>query len=187
MRIRIPSRRKWAPLLVMFAVAGSLLSATAGTVQAETSRDRASSSARLIDFYEFRPRHADRMCLDVAHASVAHAADVVQGTCWGGTNQHWQWIQVAAGVYEIRAQHSDMCLDVAHASPAHGANVVQGRCTSGNNQHWRFIDQGNGFFELRPAHTNNKCLDVAHASTAHGADVIQANCSRGTNQQWRRL
>ena len=39
--------------------------------------------------YRIVARHSQK-CLDVAHASVAHGADVVQGTCWNpGYNQRW--------------------------------------------------------------------------------------------------
>ncbi|MFI9644057.1 RICIN domain-containing protein [Micromonospora sp. NPDC051925] len=47
----------------------------------------AARSTLPVDYYEFRARHSDR-CLDVTNASTAHGAQVVQGTCWGGTTQH---------------------------------------------------------------------------------------------------
>jgi hypothetical protein len=39
---------------------------------------------------EIRPRHSDK-CLDVANLSIAHGADVLQGTCWHGPNQLWRF------------------------------------------------------------------------------------------------
>ncbi|MFJ6195058.1 RICIN domain-containing protein [Micromonospora sp. NPDC092111] len=98
--------------------------------------------------------------------------------------QHWRWISVGNGYYEIRAQHSNKCLDVANASTAHGASVVQGDCWGGTNQHWRFVNLGNGFYEIRARHSD-RCLDVANGSIAHGAYVVQGTCWGGTNQQWR--
>ncbi|TDB82225.1 hypothetical protein E1091_18780, partial [Micromonospora fluostatini] len=92
-------------------------------------------------YYETRPQHSGK-CLDVAHASNAHGASVVQGDCWGGTNQHWRFVNLGNGFYEIRARHSDRCLDVANASIAHGAYVVQGTCWGGTNQHWRLVYAG---------------------------------------------
>lgn len=81
------------------------------------------------------------MCLDVAHASLAHAAAVVQGTCWGGTNQQWSFLPIGDdGYYLVVARHSGKCLDVAHISPSAGARVVQGNCWYGTNQMWRFAD-----------------------------------------------
>src|SRR4051812_35214462 len=52
-------------------------------------------------------------CLDVANASAANGANVIQYTCGGGQNQQWQW--VATGSYfQVRARHSGKCLDVVN-------------------------------------------------------------------------
>jgi hypothetical protein len=77
--------------------------------------------------------------LDVAYASLAHGADVIQGTCWGGANQQWYFGAGTNGFYEIRARHSSKCLDVANASTTHAADVIQGTCSGGANQKWRFL------------------------------------------------
>ncbi|MFI9559524.1 RICIN domain-containing protein [Nonomuraea endophytica] len=89
-------------------------------------------------------RHSGK-CLDVAHASLKHGANVLQGTCGGAgstTNQFWSMRPVRAGFlqpFRLRAHHSGRCLDVANANLAHGADVVQATCAgagSGNNQLW---------------------------------------------------
>ncbi|MEW2136608.1 RICIN domain-containing protein [Streptomyces sp. NPDC005409] len=37
-------------------------------------------------------RHSDK-CLDVAHGSIAHAANVLQGTRWSpGLSQQWRFV-----------------------------------------------------------------------------------------------
>jgi hypothetical protein len=84
----------------------------------------------------------DGMCLDVAHASRAHATPVVQGTCWGGANQQWRFQEITddPGYYLVVARHSGMCLDVAHVSTAAGGRLVQGICGAGANQRWRFTN-----------------------------------------------
>jgi hypothetical protein len=117
---------------VVAGLVGSLLAAAALITQAP----RPASAS--VTFYEVRAEHSDK-CLDVAWASTAHAADVIQGNCVGGANQHWRLATVGGGFYEIRAQHSDKCLDVAWASTAHMANVIQGNCVGGANQHWRLV------------------------------------------------
>ena len=87
--------------------------------------------------YELRPRHAPTMCLDVAHMSRLHGADVVQASCWGGANQQWRLVGTDSGFYKLVSRHSGLCLDVANGSIAHGADVVQARCWSpGFNQQW---------------------------------------------------
>jgi hypothetical protein len=88
-----------------------------------------------------------RMCLDVAGASRAHAANVIQSTCGGpaATSQLWsfKYIMSTKGPYDwyqIVNQNSGMCLDVAFGRLEHGAKVVQGNCGgpgAGSNQLWR--------------------------------------------------
>ncbi len=125
-------------------------------------------------------------CLDVAHASKANGAPVIQYTCHDSDNQ--QWIGVSAGgpnTFYIKAKHSGKCLDVAHASKANGAQVIQYTCHEGVNQQWKSVeDKDHKGFYLVAKHSG-KCLDVAHASTANGARVIQYTCHHGLNQLWR--
>lgn len=77
-------------------------------------------------------------CLDVAHASTAHLADVIQGTCGNGWNQQWKLVGTDSNWWMLVARHSGKCLDVAHMSTAHTANVIQGTCWGGYNQQWQF-------------------------------------------------
>jgi hypothetical protein len=86
-------------------------------------------------------------CLDVAGASRAHAAEVIQSTCGGpaATSQLWSFNYVKSTKgpyhwYQIVNQNSGMCLDVAFGYLQHGAKVVQGTCNgrgAGSNQLWR--------------------------------------------------
>lgn len=146
-----------------------------------------SASAMAADeFFELVALHSKK-CVDVANASVAHAAAVVQANCWGGGNQKWRFNDVGNGYYNIIAQHSGKCLDVANASVADAAAVVQGRCWNGGNQKWRLKQVGSeggiNIYEIIAQHSG-KCLDVAHASLAHAASVVQARCWGGANQRF---
>lgn len=145
------------------------------------------------------------MCLDVAHASMAHAAPVVQAHCWSGHNQQWRLVPQGDGVrFKIQARHSNLCLDVAHASRQHGARVVQANCSGGSNQVWWFAPR-EGWRPLvegpigRVPHINHSAaivsdhtgmvLDVLNRSQAHAAPVVVAGLGDGrepaTNQLWR--
>ena len=115
---------------------------------------------------------------------------MVQGTCWGGTNQQWylrfaEFPEGPGPYYELVARHSGMCLDVAYASMAHAANVIQGTCWRGENQKWYLRPSATpGYYEVVAKHSN-MCLDVAYASMAHAANVVQGTCWGGANQLWR--
>jgi Ricin-type beta-trefoil lectin domain-like len=133
-------------------------------------------------YFELVARHSGK-CLDVAHISEEDGADVLQGTCWGGPNQHWWLRSVGNGYYEIVARHSGKCLDVAGASQDHAADVIQWTCAGVPNQQWQFRHVGSGYYDIVARHSG-KCLDVAYASQAHAANVIQGTCWGGANQRW---
>jgi hypothetical protein len=151
-----------------------------------------------------QPQHTQGKCLDVAHESTAHLANVLQGYCTGRWNQQWYLIPTDTEYryFEIHARHSGKCLDVAHASQAHGADVIQAWCSGRANQQWKFVAEndvrghgappiarpwGDGTYRIVARHSG-KCLDVAHMSGAHAADVVQANCwNPGANQRWRKI
>ncbi|MEV8537229.1 RICIN domain-containing protein [Streptomyces sp. NPDC051211] len=176
------------------ALAGSLwgLTGPAGAAQAAPVAEGT--------YYQIIARHSGK-CLDVAHASTDHAADVIQGNCSGGRNQQWRVEAQGDGLFEIQARHSGKCLDVAHASRAHAADVIQGTCLGGKNQFWWFKSvPGEGRLADGPdgavpstgqnvkivAEHSGLVLDVAHGSIAHAANVLQANpWDPGFNQQWR--
>jgi hypothetical protein len=131
-------------------------------------------------------------CLDVAYASQAHAANVVQGTCESRTNQQWSRVPTDNGYFRLVARHSGKCLDVYKYGYTHGTNVVQGTCWDpGYNQQWKFVDVAGPIwsytgtpFTLVARHSP-LCLDVQNASQAHAANVLAANCWNGANQIWR--
>lgn len=79
-------------LLVTIAMA--LLGIAGLTVGASAATGQALSDTVTTQYYEVRAQHSNK-CLDVRDASVAHGADVIQGDCWGGTNQHWRFVAVS--------------------------------------------------------------------------------------------
>ncbi|NUW38980.1 RICIN domain-containing protein [Nonomuraea rhodomycinica] len=172
-----------------------------GMLAAPGPAEAAASSPGPVRWYQIIAQHSGK-CLDVAYASQAHAANVVQGTCGGpgaGYNQQWRVVfrNGVDGPARIIARHSGKCLDVAYASLAHAANVVQGTCGgpgAGDNQFWTQVPvpgrawQGTGGPVRLVALHSGKCLDVAYASLAHAANVVQGTCGgpgSGGNQIWR--
>ena len=166
-------------LLGAVAVAATVLLGLSGAAQAGPAVNRLAGAA----YYELRPLSNPNMCLDVAHGSVVHGADVLQGSCWGGANQRWRLVDAGGGYVQLRPlSNPNRCLDVAWASPAHGADVIQGNCSGGTNQHWAV--QRTAGFDMVPARHSGRCLDVAHGSVVHGANVLQGTCWGGANQRW---
>jgi len=165
---------KLALLLVMVA---------ASTLMIGTQAAQAAPSS--YTYYQVVARHSDK-CLDVAFALKGDGTDVIQGSCWGGTNQQWYLRPMGNdGYYEMVARHSQKCLDVEHDSRFHGANVIQWTCHGGGNQQWYLRPVGvYGYYEV-VGRNSGMCLDVENISQDHMANVIQGMCWGGLNQQRR--
>jgi hypothetical protein len=123
------------------------------------------------------------LCLDVAGASHADGAPMIQWTCIGGGQQRFIARALGGGAYELRAQHSNKCLDVNAGSPSDGAIVQQYTCNGSPAQRWRVADLGSGQYQLRPETATNQCLDVMGASRTPGAGTQQYSCWSGANNQ----
>jgi len=137
--------------------------------------------------YELNPQHSFGKCLDVAGASQANSAAVIQFQCHDGDNQLFRFVRVVGSLYKIRAVHSDKCLDVAGASQANSAAVIQFQCRTGaTNQIFQLLDDKNqlGLTSRIAALHSGKCLDIQGGSPANGAHVIQFECHGGPNQRF---
>ena len=122
--------------------------------------------------------------LDVAGASTADGAAVIQWAGHGGSNQRWRLMPAADGAFTIVAVHSGKLLDVEAGSQADGARVIQWTAHGGPNQLWRTVPVADGEFNIVAVHSG-KLLDVAAASGADGAEIIQWTSHGGGNQRWR--
>jgi glucose/arabinose dehydrogenase len=138
--------------------------------------------------YRLLPTHipsgTPARCADVHSQSTASGADIVQWTCNGQTNQLFRFNHLGAGVYEIRAVHSNRCMGVQ--SNRNGADVVQLTCSSSGGQRWlvRPVSGQTGVFELVGQTSTPRCLHVSRSSTADGADIVHTSCNGGANQRF---
>ena len=123
------------------------------------------------------------MVLDVASASTANGANVLQWGATGGTNQRWTLTQLSGDYYSIIGVPSGRALEVYQAGTADGDNVSILDYSGANNQQWQFISVGNGYYRI-VNRNSGKDLDVAGQSEAAGANVAQYGYWGGENQQW---
>jgi glucose/arabinose dehydrogenase len=149
-----------------------------------TTRPTATPTAGST-FYRLVVRHSGKRA-DVAGASTADNAAVVQMAASGAASQDWQFTDMGGGYYRISNRNSGRCLDVSGASTADGAVVIQWACGTGANQQWQMVDLGTGYLHLVARHSA-KCLDVPGASAADNVQLVQWTCGTGTNQDWQRV
>ena len=74
--------------------------------------------------------------LDVAGASTADGAPVIQWDWHGGDNQLFEILPLEDGHVRLQARHSQKVLDVAGASAENGAPIIQWDWHGGDNQRW---------------------------------------------------
>ncbi|WP_338899628.1 RICIN domain-containing protein [Streptomyces sp. TG1A-60] len=153
-----------------------------GSVHVDDVRVRRGPGFTNDGYRNLVARHSAK-CADVAGASTADDADLVQSDCGAGQSQQWRLRDAGSGYVQLVARHSGKCADVAGASTADRADLVQSDCGAGQSQQWRLRDAGSGYVQLVARHSG-KCADVASVSTSDGARLIQYGCGTGQNQQW---
>jgi hypothetical protein len=120
---------------------------------------------------------------DVARASTADGAAVIQWPDTGAVNQKWTFQSTVDGYHTITCAASGKVLDVAGSSTADGARVVQATADGRASQQWQLRRQPDGVFLVVNRHSG-KVLDVSGGSTADGAVLIQYRDTGGSNQRW---
>jgi hypothetical protein len=124
-------------------------------------------------------------CLNVAKASTADKAPVIQYACVGAANERWRAVPQDDGSYQLVAEHSGKCLNVAGAATGNGAPLIQYRCVGAANERWTPLDRPESVEFTLVAQHSGRCLNVAGASTANGAAVIQYDClATARNEIW---
>lgn len=129
------------------------------------------------------------MAMDVAGASTATGALVIQWPKNGGANQEWTLQPVTGNVFTVRNVHSGMCLDVPGSSLSEGVQLDQWTCNGGAGQEWAFEAVGNyqsasdADFVLASMNSG-MTAEVKGYSTASHAAVDQWPSNGGANQVW---
>ncbi len=125
-------------------------------------------------------------CLDMAGGPAAKLPGdpAQQWTCWGGTNQEFQFTPVTGG-YKITVKSSGMQLDVTGGSTAtqNGARIIQYPYWGGSNEIWNLVPTSDRYFNI-VAKSSGSCLDVRGASKVNGAAIQQWTCWGSDNQKW---
>jgi hypothetical protein len=122
--------------------------------------------------------------LDVAGASTALGAKVIQYPATGGSNQRWNTVVLPDGNMQIINQHSGMCLSTNGLS---GSQLYQWTCTLGARQEWSGeLYQARFGFGGYTTHLQNPSsglyADVEGASGLAGTRIIGWSARGGYNQ-----
>jgi hypothetical protein len=119
-------------------------------------------------------------CLNVANASTANSAKVVQYTCVASaTNDKWVVVPKGNDLYWIQNVGSGKCLTVQNASTANNAPLIQYTCTTGANETWYIESQYERPTMRLISAGSGRCLDVPGNATANNVQLIQYTCQAG--------
>jgi len=145
-------------------------------------RSDAGRTALPVGQYTITSNHS-RLCLDIAGASTANAARVVQNACSASTSQRFDVLPEAGGSYRLSNALSHQSWDIDAISVANGALLIQWPDTGGDNQRF-FVNATNSGYQIVARHSN-RCLDVKDWSTAAGGNIQQWDCGGDqANQRW---
>lgn len=121
--------------------------------------------------------------MDVAGASTADGAKILQYTAKSALNQQFDVVALSDGSYSIRPAHSGKSLDVFERNPNDGAELRQWTYSGADNQRWHIDPVGGGSYSITSVFSG-KAVEVWQASTAAGAELRLNTYVGGANQKW---
>lgn len=159
-------------------------SSRSSSSSSSSSSSISSGAAANVDrgVYTLTSRQSGKL-LEVANASNAEGANVVQWADLGGPNQRWIIREVVDGYYSVVNVQSGKALQVYNLSTANGANVAQYDYWQGDAQLWQITDLDNGSVQLINR-LSDKALTVAGTGSSDGANIEQNTPTGGANQSW---
>ena len=122
--------------------------------------------------------------LDVADASTADAAQIIQWPWTGGNNQKWTILNLGRGEYSITNVNSGKVLDNWNSSRTVGTDVKQYTNAGSYNQRWHIIKDPSGYYRIVSVQSLGKTLEIANSSTTDGEHLVIGDFAYGFNQEW---
>ncbi len=125
-------------------------------------------------------------CLDMTGGPAAtwQTDPAEQWTCWGSTNQEFQFTPVTGG-YKILVKNSGLALQITGGMSSTNGSIVEQWPFGGQPyQIWKLAATSDGYFSISPASSPSSCMDVSGISKNNGAAVQQWSCWGGDNQKW---
>lgn len=129
-------------------------------------------------YYKIKAKHSGKL-VDVADASTANSANVLQASDNDKTSQHWKLVKAGNGIYQFINRNSGLVLDADVSND----NVLQYTNRNTDNQKWKLTGNGNGEYYIVNKQ-NSRLLEVYYAEMDDGANVQTWEFNGETCQQW---
>ncbi|MBG0565401.1 RICIN domain-containing protein [Actinoplanes sp. NEAU-A11] len=130
---------------------------------------------------------ASGKCVDVAGASTANSALLVQVACdSAATAQQWTAVARASGQFNLSNGNSGRCVDVPSGSTVSGTQLQQYGCGDGlkTNQLWTFSASSAAGKHLVKSVATGLCVSNRDGSTAGNNPIVQETCADVARMQW---
>jgi pectate lyase len=127
---------------------------------------------------------ASGKCADVAGASTANSALIVQSACSTATRH--QWKVTGSSQFTLANGNSTRCLDVPSGASTSGLQLQQYGCgdNTKTNQLWTVTaSSASGKFLVKSA-ASGLCLSNRDGSTAGNNPIVQETCSDAARMRW---
>lgn len=138
----------------------------------------------MTGVYRVVNRHSGKV-LEVAGASTAEGADVIQWAWNGGHHQQWAVQAGYDGSFRLANVHSGKVLDNPGASTTDGHRLDQWTNTDSPNQWWKIIPASTSGSSRLVNVSSSLYADVETTPTSDGARIVQRTASAGASQEWR--
>ena len=116
-------------------------------------------------------------------SSTGRGTGLVQGRSNGGVAQHWQFVALPGGGYDIVNAYTGYGMNVSGGSSDPGTPVIQWPIQGSTNEQWTVTPAGDGYVTIVNVRSG-LVLGVTGASTGQNATLEQQTGTGSTSQQW---
>jgi len=123
------------------------------------------------------------MVVDDPGFSPNEGTTLIQWPLDNGANQHWSFVPLAGGAYNIINAYSGLGMNVESGSSAPGAEVIQWPIQGSTNEQWTITPAGAGYVYVTNVRSG-LVLGVTGASANEDTTLQQQTNTASTSQQW---
>jgi Ricin-type beta-trefoil lectin domain-like len=133
--------------------------------------------------FQIKAKHSGKL-LNVAGASLADEANVIQYRESNADNEKWTVTSAGNGYYRITARHSGKGLNIFEGSQLDNGNVQQYTYEGAANEQFQIADAGDGYYRIIARHSG-RVVAVYNGGLADGDNVVQWHSENGDNEKWQ--
>ena len=132
--------------------------------------------------YSLQNRNSAKF-MDIAGASTADGANVLQWTGTGATNQQFTLTDMGDGAYKIISVSSGKAVDVASGTSNNIGNILQWTYGGGDNQKFILLNSDNGYYKFKNQ-GSGRIIEIQGGGVNAGDNIDQYDDNNQYNGLW---